>query len=98
MKTLVEWQKALKTAADRKFPGSSWDALRRVQSIQEQLDDVRAALEIERGIRRSDDHAHQNPDHRIAALIADILLLAEERSADLEGELRSVLAWFESQD
>jgi hypothetical protein len=98
MKTLVEWQKALKTAADRKFPGSGWDALRRVQSIQEQLDDVRAALEIEQGIRRSDDHAHQNPDHRIAALIADILLLAEERGADLEGELRSVLAWFESQD
>ena len=93
---IAEWQEELRAAADRKFPNNSgWDEARRVQSIQEQLDDVRAALEVERGERTSDDHAHQDANHRIAALIADILILAEERKADIEPELEKVLAWFE---
>lgn len=98
MKTILDWQKAFKTAADRKFPGSKWDALRRAQSIQEQLDDLKVTLQVERGERTSDDHAHQDPDHRIAALIADILILAEERGTDVESELEKVLAWFEKRD
>lgn len=95
MKTISEWQETLKVAADRKFPNSGWDLLRRVQSVTEQLADVKAALEVERGERVSDDHAHQDPDHRIGALIADILILAEERGTDIESELEKVLAWFE---
>lgn len=89
------WQVTLKQAADRRFPDSGWGILERLASIQEQLDDVCAALEVERGERVSDDHAHQDPDHRIAALIADILILAEERGANIEAELEKVLAWFE---
>ena len=67
-------------------------------SIQQQLDDVKAALEVERQVRLSDDHAHQDPNHRLAALIADILILAEERNANIESELEKVLAWFEGRD
>lgn len=98
MRSIIEWQKLLKSAAAQKFPTSGWDEARRLQSIQEQLDDVKAALQVERGKLKSDDHAHQDPDHRIGALIADILILAEERGADVEGELEKVLAWFEKGD
>jgi hypothetical protein len=95
MKTIPEWQKILKAAADQKFPDNASGTFNRVISIQEQFDDVKAALEVERGALKSDDHAHQNPNHRIGALIADILIFAEERGADVESELKKVLAWFE---
>jgi hypothetical protein len=95
MRSIGEWQKVLKAAADRKFPDSTWREAERIASIQRQLNDVKAALEVKRGERKSDDHAHQNPDHRIAALIADILIFAEERGTDAEDELAKVLAWFE---
>jgi len=95
MKSILEWQRALKRAANHKFPKSVWGEVERIESIRGQLDDVKAALEVARGTRVSDDHAHQDPDHRIAALIADIFILAEERNADVEGELEKVLAWFE---
>jgi hypothetical protein len=95
MKSLPEWQAAIKAAADRRYPTCDWDNLRRIQSTQDQLDDVKAALEVEAGLRTSDDHAHQDADHRIGALIADILILAEERGTDVEAELEKVLAWFD---
>ena len=98
MKSVSEWQKILKAATDRRFPNNASGTFDRIASIQEQLDDVKAALKVERGARQSDDHAHQDPNHRIAALIADILILAEERGADIESELEKVLAWFEKRD
>lgn len=98
MKSIAEWQKALKEAADRRFPNNAEGRFDRVASIQEQLDDVKAALQVERGVRQSDDHAHQDPNHRIAALVADILILAEERGADIESELEKVLAWFKKRN
>jgi len=98
VKSIADWQRAFKEAADRKFPNSTWGGSERVASIQRQLDDVKAALEVEHGIRESDDHAHRDPDHRIAALIADILILAGERGFAVENELEKVLAWFEGRD
>lgn len=98
MKTITEWQKALKSAADRRFPDSGWGEVERVESIERQLDDVKVALACERGERVSEYHGHQDPDHRIAALIADILIFAEERNANIEDELTKVLAWFEGED
>lgn len=95
MKGVKEWQKLLKAAADRRFPDSGWGVPERVRSVQTQLDDVKAALEVERGERVSGDHAHRDPNHRIGALIADTLILAEEQGADIETELEKVLAWFE---
>lgn len=97
MKSIQEWQKIISESAKKKFPNNNWDQLRRVQSITEQLGDVKAAIQVEQGLLKSDDHAHQNPDHRIAALIADILILAEERGTDVEEELGKVLEWFNKQ-
>ncbi len=95
MKTLSEWQTALKKAADSRFPGNVSGTFNRLNSLQEQLDDVKAAIGVERGELKSNDHAHLNANHRIGALIADALILAEERGANIEDELEKVLAWFE---
>ncbi len=95
MKSISQWQKALKKGVDHRFPKSGWGAVERIASIQRQLDDVKVALEVARGERTSDDHAHQDPDHRIAALVAEIFILSEERGEDVEVELEKVLAWFE---
>jgi hypothetical protein len=96
MQSISDWQKTLKEAADLKFPNNSSGTFDRVQSIQEQLDDVKAALLVEQGLQKSDDHAHEDPNHRIGALVADIIILAEERGADIENELEKVLAWFKT--
>jgi hypothetical protein len=95
MKGVGEWQKILKAAADRRFPSSGWGEPERLASIQRQLNDVKAALQVENGELQSDHHAHQDPNHRIGALIADILIFAEERGMNAEAELEKVLAWFE---
>ncbi|MFT5036465.1 MAG: hypothetical protein ACI9VM_000025 [Candidatus Azotimanducaceae bacterium] len=95
MKTLSEWQNALKKAADSKFPDTASGTFDRVSSLQDQLDDVKAGTAVELGTLQSNDHAHQDVDHRIGALIADALILAEERGSDIELELEKVLAWFE---
>lgn len=97
MKSIREWQHLLKAAADRCFPDSGWGILERIRSVREQLDDVEAALAVEAGTQTSDDHGHQDPNHRIGALIADSLILADERNVDIDAELEKVLAWFEEQ-
>lgn len=97
MKTLSEWQKALAEAARQKFPDNEKRTqLDWVRSNEEQLADVKAAIQVENGELKSDDHAHQDPDHRIAALIADVLLLADARNTDIEKEMESVLKWFKT--
>lgn len=96
MKDIAQWQKFLKEAADNRFPNNLSGTFDRIVSIQEQLNDLKAALAVERGAHTSDDHAHQDPNHRVAALIADVLIFAEERGANVEGELEKVLAWFKS--
>lgn len=98
MKSIREWQKSLSDAAARKFPESGWSQTDRVASIHRQLKDVETSLKVESGELHSDDHAHQDPNHRIGALIADILILAQERGFDAESELEKVLAWFEKND
>ena len=98
MKSIAEWQRTFKDAAERKFPDSGWSQSDRLASIRRQLEDVETSLKVESGEVQSDGHAHQDPNHRIAALIADILILAEECGADVETELEKVLAWFEKSD
>jgi predicted regulator of Ras-like GTPase activity (Roadblock/LC7/MglB family) len=95
MKTIKEWQKIIAESANKKYPDNvNKSQLDRVNSIAEQLQDVRASLQVEQGMIESKDHAHQDPDHRIAALIADIFILAEMRNTDVEAELEKVLEWF----
>lgn len=94
MKQISQWQKELKEAADIRFPNNASGTFDRVASLQGQLDDIKAAIAVENGELESRDHAHKDPDHRIAALIADALLFAEERGVDTEHHLELVLAWF----
>ncbi|MFM2381901.1 MAG: hypothetical protein RLZZ76_668 [Candidatus Parcubacteria bacterium] len=93
MKTVSDWQSALKKAVDTKFPDNLSGTFDRLKSLQEQLDDVKAAIAVEQGELQSNDHAHTDANHRIGALIADALILAEERNANIDHELEKVLAW-----
>src|SRR5690348_14373065 len=95
MRSIAEWQKVLRDAADHKFPeNENRSQLDWVASNASQLDDVKNALLVERGKLTSDDRRHQDPNHRIGALIADVLILAEIRAVDVERELEQVLKWF----
>lgn len=95
MKNITEWQIALKKAADIKFPNNLDGTFDRINSLQEQLDDIKAAVAVERGELKSDDHGHLDANHRIGALIADALIFAQERNANIESELEKVLLWLE---
>lgn len=96
MKSINEWQRILKEAADTKFPNNSSGSFDRVNSLQEQLDDIKSAKAVEQGELKSNDHAHQDLNHRIGALIADALIFAEERGASMEKELEEILSWFKN--
>ncbi|MFA5937079.1 MAG: hypothetical protein WC822_04345 [Candidatus Paceibacterota bacterium] len=97
-KTIKEWQKIITENANKKFPDNfRWTEQDRFISIVNQLSDVGTAIQVEQGLRKKKDENHNdlyNPDHRIAALIADIFILTEMRGTDLEKELRKVLKWF----
>lgn len=95
MKTLQEWQKEFADAAMKKFPNNiKWVEQDRVLSILRQLADVGGAIQKEQGLLKSDNHAHENPNYRIACLIADIFILCEKRKINLEEELDKVLDWY----
>lgn len=95
MKNLSEWQKEFGEAAKKKFPNvKDWDQQDRLLSVLRQLADVGGAIQNEQDIFPSKDHAHTDPNHRIAALLADILILCDERGLDLDVELGKVLEWF----
>lgn len=94
MKNVMEWQRALKEAADQRFSRSRWDVKERIASVYRQLDDVIVALTVEKGKAKSGHLAHKDMNHSIGALIADALILAEKRGVDTEAELEKVLAWF----
>jgi hypothetical protein len=92
MKTLQEWQKAFAAAARGKFPNNhGWTQQDRLLSILRQLADVSGAIQKEARIYASKNHAHEDPNHRIAALPADILILCDTRRFDLDSKLAEML-------
>ncbi len=98
MKTIQEWQKNFATAAKNKFP-NKWDQKDRLFSILRQLADVGRGIQWEMGsykMTEEEEKHYKSVNHRIAALIADILILCEERKTDLEKELDEVLKWYQS--
>ncbi|MEK7113798.1 MAG: hypothetical protein AAB873_03155 [Patescibacteria group bacterium] len=83
-KSIKDWQESIFKSANKKFSNNTFRTeFDWIRSINEQLKDVKKAIEVEKGIRKSKDHAHQDPDHRIAALIADIFILAKIRKTRL---------------
>ncbi len=99
MKTLQEWQKEFAESATKKFSNNSrWSEQDRVLSILRQLADVGGAIQKEQGIFVSDNHAHKDPNHRIAALIADTFILCEKRKINLDTELSRVLEWYQKME
>jgi nitric oxide synthase oxygenase domain/subunit len=94
MRPINEWQKALREAAEYKFPNSDWDISDRIASVHRQVDDVKVALTVEKGKAKSGHLAHKDMNHSIGALVADAFILAEKRGVDTEAELEKVLAWF----
>ena len=96
-KPISIWQKEIADAANARFPrNSTWSQQDRLLSIFRQLADVTGAVQKEQGIYPSDDAKYEDANHRIAALIADILILCDTRKLDLEAELGKVMDWYKS--
>ena len=100
MKTLQEWQEELSSAAAEKFEiNKKWSEQDRLLSILRQLADVGKGIQWEQGLYKMTEEQqkeYKSTDHRIAALIADILILCEKRKTNLEKELSEVLKWYRS--
>jgi len=95
MKNLEQWQREFADAVAKKFSNDKlWTEQDRVLSILRQLADVGGSIQTEQKILASNKHGHQDTNHRIAALIADIFILCDKRNFDLDAELEKVLAWY----
>ncbi len=95
LKTLSEWQEEFAVAAQEKYSNNKrWTQQDRVLAVLRQLADVGGAIQKEMRIFETKDSAHEDPNYRIAALMADILILCHKRGVDLDSELRKVLKWF----
>lgn len=95
-RTFKEWQKLLAEAANRKYPvNARWTEQDRFLSITRQLADVGAEIQYEQGVY---PHRKGEADHRIAALIADVLILAQMRGADIDTEMERVLEFYVNKD
>lgn len=93
--TLKEYQQAIAAGAAKKFPGNNkWTQKDRLLSMQRQLSDIGAALQKEEGIYNHKS-IHNSTNHSIAALIADALLLVEERRFDIEAEMDEAVKWYQ---
>ena len=96
MNSIKEYQEAFADAAKKKFPKNvNWTQKDRLLSMQRQLADIGAAIQKEEGIY---DHKsiHNTANHCVANLLADLLLLADDRRIDLDEELELTLEWFQS--
>ncbi len=99
MKTVKKWQKEFAKAAVKKFPlNKNWKEQDRLLSILRQLADVSGGIQKEKKIFPHPNKVYDNPNHRIAALVADIFILVDKRGFDLEKELGEVLKWYESKN
>ncbi len=99
MKTLQEWQKDFAIAVAKKFPNNSrWSEQDRVLAMLRQLADVSGAIQKEQGLLISDNHSYEDPNYRIACLMADIFILCEKREVNLEKELDRALEWYKKLD
>ncbi len=81
-KGIREWQKEFVKAVNRRFP-KQFTKEQRVLSAFRQLSDVSSKMQFGGDV-----------EHRIAAVLVDLFLLAEDYQMDLDGELKNVLAWF----
>ena len=99
MKNLKKWQKEFAKAAEEKFPiNKRWKEQDRILSILRQLADVGGGIQKDKGIFPHPNKVYNDPNHRIAALFADILILVDKRGFNLEKELEKVLKWYKSKD
>ena len=99
MKNIKKWQKEFAKAAAKKFPiNKKWKEQDRLLSILRQLADVSGGIQKEKGIFPHPNKAYDDPNHRLAALLADILVLIDKKGFDIEKELEKVLKWYKSKN
>lgn len=96
MTTISDWKQRIIRAINLKYPKSPKGAqLWRVKSIAQQVRDVKKAIRVQLGEIESKHHAHQDPNHRIAAVLPDLFYLSGMRKSNLEKDLEEVTKWFE---
>lgn len=103
MRNIEDWKKIIAESADQKFPKNiNRTEIDCVNSIKRNFQDVEEGIlrELEPSgteesdLLNDDLHGNKEPNYRIACLIADILILAEKRKVNIEGELAGALKWF----
>ena len=92
MKTIKEWQKLFVDAMIKKFGSSSQE--KRLAFMEEDFNDIKNSMQRENGNLESDDHRHKDPNERIAGLLSNVFVLADQRGMDLEKELQKALDWY----
>lgn len=94
MAQIEDWKKDIADAVERKFSISTQQ--RRVEYMQQEIDDIKVALLVEDKKLESRDHRFDHVDERIAGLLANIFVLAEYRNINLDKELQKALKWFKN--
>ena len=99
-KSIDEWNKLFADAIKRKYPNDFSDQDKRLEYIKQELEDVIFARKVEKGIVRvvksksKEGHRYNDPDERIAGLLANIFVLTYLRTTDLDAKLQEALDWF----
>ena len=70
-------------------------AEQRLLAIIRQVSDASGAIALAQGNLEDCGHGYREPKHRIACILADVLVLCQEQGVDAEHELLKVQQWFE---
>ena len=82
------WQKLFVESCEKKFP-IQFTPEQRLLAIQRQLADVSQTIQF-------GEIGGITLQHRIAAVLPDLFMLCEQHDVNLNEELATVLAWFNS--
>ena len=88
------WRDEFGKLAEQKF--THMGPSDRLLSVYRQLADVSGCIHKAQDLISTDSEKYNQLDHRIAAAIADLFILAKVCDANLDLEIKKVLAWYSS--
>jgi hypothetical protein len=68
----------------------------RLLSIVRQVADASGAIAVRDGaIRGGQRHGYENVPHRVACILAEVLILARKENVDLDRQMKILLKWYQ---